>query len=59
MQNKEEIKEEAPVTTTANAGQPLVAPELPINKKSVFSRYRDTKKKFMISDQNSETLNNK
>lgn len=51
MQNKEEIKEEGPVTTTANAGQSLVTPELPI-KLGVFKRYKEMKKKRIEQNQN-------
>lgn len=51
MQNKEEIKEDTPVTTTTNAGNPLVKPEIPI-KTGIFKRYKDmTKKKTTEQNQ--------
>lgn len=37
---KEKLQEDAPVTTTANAGTPLVAPELPIQPNKILDRFK-------------------
>jgi hypothetical protein len=44
MTNKQEIKEDVPVTTTNNAGAGLDSPQLPIKPQSVLSRFKKLKK---------------
>lgn len=39
-----QIKEDAPVTSTANGGNGLDSPKLPIKPNSIFTRYKKLKK---------------
>ena len=43
MNKIKNIQEDVPVTTTNNGGNPLISPELPINKSNVLTRYRKIK----------------
>lgn len=43
-----ELVEDAPATTTDNAGAGLISPQLPIKPKTVLSRYTDMKKKSVV-----------
>lgn len=41
------IKEDAPVTTTDNAGAGMKTPELPIKKNTILKRYKELKNKIL------------
>lgn len=44
------IVEDAPVTTTNNAGAGLETPQLPINNKNVLTRFKQIKNRRVLSN---------